>query len=154
MTAAATSTSTKSGALNGLYKPSDRPRQAFGVCIYGQGGCVAGETVIQGPDGDRTIKELAETGLPFRVWALDSRGDVIAATAAYAFRKGVADLYRVTLNDGRSVLATQEHRFLTPSGAWLPLSRVSVGQHLACVDSLLPTNEGNVLSESPEDVRR
>lgn len=37
---------TKSGALNGLYKPSDRPRQAFGLCIYGQGG--VGKTTIIG----------------------------------------------------------------------------------------------------------
>ena len=116
------------------------------LILLGGVGCVAGDTLIDGPDGARPISELASHGLPFRVWSLD--GDqVVPAWSTGAFRKGVADLYQVTLDDGRRITATGNHRFLTPDG-WHRLDQLGVGSLLGCDEFHSETTEAPVLAES------
>jgi len=149
-------TNGKTGAsLAGVYKPGKPAQAAFGICIYGKGGCVAPETIIQGPDGNHRIDDLAASGKPFRVWSIDpATGDRVAATATYAFLKGVEELFDVTLSDGRCITATAEHRFLTAEGVWLPLRRVSVGQRLSCGQTPRESSSGTSLSASHEGALR
>src|SRR5437764_390269 len=76
----------------------------------GPAGCVAGETRIYNPvTGEHTpIKELYERKEAPIVQTL-----IGAVQAEVPFRKGVADLYRVTLASGRQCLVTGNHLFLT-----------------------------------------
>ncbi|WP_159840219.1 Gp37-like protein [Nocardia sp. CY41] len=95
--------------------------------------CVAGETIIHGPDGDERIDVLAARGGPFRVWALTPDGRRVAATASRAFLKGQAELFEYVLDDGRSIKTTNLHRFLSREG-WKRAVEVEVGTAIATVD--------------------
>jgi hypothetical protein len=89
---------------------------AGGHSAPGVNECLAGDTLIDGPDGKERIDVLAERGGPFRVWSITPEGKRVAAQATHAFRKGFAELFTYTMDDGRSITVTQDHRFLTPSG--------------------------------------
>jgi hypothetical protein len=95
--------------------------------------CLAGDTLIDGPDGKERIDVLAERGESFRVWSITPEGNRVAATALYAFRKGHADLFTYRLTDGRSITVTNEHRFLTPSG-FMHAEDIKVGYQICTVD--------------------
>lgn len=91
--------------------------------------CVAGETIIDGPDGGAAIADLAAAANPIRVYSLDDSGKPVIALATSPFRKGMAALYRVTTECGLSILATPGHRFLTPSG-WTSMCSLRPGASL------------------------
>ena len=96
-------------------------------------GCVAAGTRIFNPvAGTHTpIEVLAQQGAPHWVLSLTENG-FRPHRAVMTFKKGVADLYRVTLDDGRVITVTDEHRFLTPQG-WCTLrDRLATGDLLAC----------------------
>lgn len=95
--------------------------------------CVAGDTIIEGPDGDERIDVLAESGRSFRVWSITPQGVRVPATAVTAFKKGQAELFAYTLDDGRSIKATEEHRFLTDCG-FLHGRALKVGDKVGTVD--------------------
>ncbi|MGZ6362715.1 MAG: hypothetical protein ACXWP0_13640, partial [Ktedonobacterales bacterium] len=85
------------------------------LMLVGPYGCVAGETVMQGPDGDERIDVLHKQGKPIRVWALGPDG-IVPAWGTAPFIKGIAPLYRIVLDNGQSIIATAHHRFMTPDG--------------------------------------
>jgi intein/homing endonuclease len=49
--------------------------------------------------------------------------------------KGVEELFEVTLEDGRSIHCTKEHRFLTNNG-WKHLRELSVGDDILTEEEL------------------
>jgi hypothetical protein len=106
------------------------------VALSGAAGCLAGESLLWDPIAQtgRRIDELCARGE--RPWVLTLAGPV---RAEVPFLKGVARLYRVTLQDGTSCTATADHLFLTAAG-W------------ARTDSLAPGTE--LLSGSPAGVHR
>lgn len=106
----------------------------------GPTGCVSGDTVVQGPDGDERIDSLAAKGKPFSVWSVTPWGDRVAAEATSAFRKGVDELAEFTLDDGRSIKATAAHRFLTNEG-FVEAADVEIGTQLATTDHQEPAPE-------------
>ena len=79
--------------------------------------CVAGETPIFDPVAKTytPIRELAEAGNSITVLSL-TRNGFEPRPASAPFRKGKADLHRVTLDDGSSILVTAGHRFLSIEG--------------------------------------
>ena len=82
-------------------------------------GCLAPETILGGvPVGDLTSS------------AGECQTLLGASPRSPSFCKGKDDLYRVTMESGRTVLVTLGHRFLTPKG-WLPLSKLGIGFLLA-----------------------
>lgn len=87
---------------------------------------MAGETKIFNPKTGKspTIKHLAENQINPTV--LTSYGLVVADIP---FRKGVADLYRVTMSSGQSFLATAKHLVLTTNG-WGFVEDLSFGDVL------------------------
>ena len=97
--------------------------------IFASFGCVAGETIIQGPEVNERIDRLAEAGLPITVWALGDSGPVKAIATA-PFYKGVADLFEFVLASGRRITTTLRHRFLTPAG-WRVAASLRVGDAIA-----------------------
>jgi len=94
--------------------------------------CVAGDTIVQGPDGDHRIDKLAEHGHPFTVWSVTPEGKRVAATATHAFKKGRAELFEYVLDDGSAIKATHGHRFLTDHG-FVHGSDVEIGTMIATV---------------------
>ncbi len=97
--------------------------------------CVAAGTRIYDPISKThtPIEVLTERGKPITVLALTPNG-LRPASASAPFQKGVADLYKVVLDDGRNITVTKQHRFLTHSG-WMSLGDgVCVGTLLASVE--------------------
>lgn len=95
-------------------------------------GCVAAGTRIYNPQTEEHTPIEQLVGKQHTVMSLTERG-FEPCVAVCTFLKGVADLYRVTLEDGRTIVATREHRFLTPAG-WQTLGGLAAGDRLACAD--------------------
>ncbi|WP_109523662.1 MULTISPECIES: Gp37-like protein [Nocardia] len=95
--------------------------------------CLSGDTLIDGPDGAQRIDSLAVLGAPFRVWSITSTGERVAAMASLAFKKGSAELFELTLEDGRAITVTGQHRFLTENG-WTRAQLLHPGDTLAVAD--------------------
>jgi len=83
-------------------------------------GCVAPETEVWVP-GEGPVP-IAEAGT--RCLSLGGPTEMMRP-----FRKGKADIYRVTLASGRSIAVTLEHRFLSRSG-WVYASGLELGMEL------------------------
>lgn len=75
------------------------------------GGCISGDTILEGQT--KTIKELVGQPIEVLAWTGTSFGWVKATAPFY---KGRKTLYKVTLDDGRSIKVTDDHRFLTDNG--------------------------------------
>jgi hypothetical protein len=117
-----------------IYSPTKGVQVAVGGhSAPGVNECLAGDTLVDGPDGKERIDVLAERGESFRVWSITPEGNRVAATALYAFRKGYAELFTYTLTDARSITVTNEHRFLTPSG-FKHARDIKVGDPICTVD--------------------
>lgn len=98
-------------------------------------GCVAAGTRIYNPiTGEHVpIEVLVARGQPHVVLSLTESG-LVPRWATTPFHKGTADLYRVTLDDGRKVTVTDQHRFFTPSGWTSIADGLCEGHFLACAE--------------------
>ena len=103
--------------------------------------CLAGDTLIDGPNGNERIDVLAEHGQSFTVWSVTPQGQRVAAIAQSAFRKGYAELFRYTTISGNSITVTKDHRFLTPAG-FVRAQALKAGDRVCVVD----------WSEEPQDI--
>lgn len=106
--------------------------QALTTVCLGGNGCLAPEQAIYDPV-DGSIVPIAERTKPFHVLSRAPDGHTEIGLATPAVRKGVADLFRVSLSSGREFLCTGEHRVLTPLGmrtvASLSVGDVLVASH-------------------------
>lgn len=96
--------------------------------------CVAGDTIISGPDGSERVDMLACKKESIKVWALNTEGNVVPAEASVPWVNGFAELYRVRMTSGRCIVVTKRHRFLTDCG-WKPLSSLAFGDRLLVTDA-------------------
>ncbi|HWP61931.1 MAG TPA: LAGLIDADG family homing endonuclease [Candidatus Binatia bacterium] len=120
--------------------------------------CFAPETRISTPDGLRTVEELyqaQERGERILI-TTDLMGEhdhrrLTAHRPAIVTRVGERPVFRMTLNDGRSIRTTGDHRFLTADGVWKRLDELVPGK-----DRIEIRRSGNpVRFESPAaEVRR
>jgi hypothetical protein len=95
--------------------------------IVGEMGCIAGESEVYDPVAGlyRRVDQITE---PFHVVAYDEANETLAVGKALTpFIKGRKELYRVTLEFGRSFLCTQDHVVLTRSG-WKCLDQLVLGR--------------------------
>ena len=122
-------------------------------CVF----CLRGETPILMADG-RT-KPLAEVNVGDRIYGTVRRGRyryyaVTTVLAHWASRKHV---YRVTLEDGTSVFASGDHRFLSDRG-WKHVAGTQRGRwrrpHLTVNNKLIGTGTFAPPPEESEDYRR
>ena len=90
---------------------------------HGGRACVHKDTLLDTPDGQIKIKDFQ--GGPIYS---HHNGRVITAYAEKPIEYEEEDLYRVVLKDGREIIATDEHKFLTGRG-WVQL------QHLVRSDA-------------------
>ncbi len=120
--------------------------------------CFAPETRISTPDGLRTVEELylaqqrgEKINVTTDILSETDQRRMAAHRAALITLVGDRKVYRMTLQDGRSIRATGDHRFLTDNGDWK-----RVDQLTAQVDRIQVRESGNTVNfDSPEeDVRR
>ena len=120
--------------------------------IIGKRGCVTGDTKIALLDGrTRTMKELLceyGTGKSFWVYSCDDDGRVVPGLARHNGVTQVdAELVEVILDNGSSIRATPDHRFMTRDGGYKRADGLVAG------DSLMPlyrdVSDGK--SERPQD---
>lgn len=108
-----------------------------GILVGDGTGCIAPGTRIYNPlTGEETAVEvLAERGERHPVLSLTAAG-LQPYWAEAPFVKGVERLYQVTLESGRQVTVTAQHRFLTPDG-WLRIADgLQPGHFLASAEDL------------------
>jgi DNA gyrase/topoisomerase IV subunit B len=99
-------------------------------------GCLTGDTQVKLLDGTyRTMEEL-EKSYPskndkFWVWASDKSGNPVPAQAHSArITKKVKKLYKITLDNGSVVKATDNHPFRLLNGDFIRADNLSVGNSL------------------------
>ncbi len=98
-----------------------------------ESGCLPAETRILRADtgAEVTIGELARSGeRDITVWALDDGLRYTKRTMTHAFSTGTKPVFRLTTASGKTVRATANHPFLTPSG-WKPLADLDRGDKIA-----------------------
>lgn len=134
--------------VDALALAIDNMESGAGFIIGDQ--CVAGETPIYDPVAQTytPIKDLAEIGNPITVLSLTREG-YEPRPASAPFLKGRADLYRVTLDDGSSIIVTEGHRFLSDAGWVCIRSGLVVGARLISTSSPAALSLDSVVSSLP-----
>ena len=120
---------------------------AYLILFLAGRGCVAPWTRVYDPDSDQHIR-VDEFGRR-RVQTLNGPREQYLEP----FVKGVDHQYTVTFEDGSSITATPNHRFLSPQG-WLRLADVRVGQLLAASARVPTPRSSDDLSEFRADAQR
>ncbi len=94
--------------------------------------CLSGEALVTNADtGERVrLVDIVEGNLRFNVWALDERLQMTRRPITDAWAVGEKPLFRVFTRSGRTIEATDGHRFLTVSG-WKKLRDIAVGEAVA-----------------------
>ena len=122
--------------------------QSSGFCV-GEMGCIAGESMIYDPIArvHRRVDQITE---PFHVVS-ERDGKAVIGHAHVPFIKGTKELYRVTMSNRRSFLATDDHRVLTRHGY---LTVATVADYLRRSEPCpLPSIGDTYPLVSPQDVR-
>ena len=94
--------------------------------------CLAGDAlVLNATTGQRVrIADIVERNLRFDVWATDHRLKLSRRPITDAWAVGDKTIYKVTTRSGRSIEASDGHRFLTVGG-WRRLRDLAVADHIA-----------------------
>jgi phage terminase large subunit len=119
---------------------------------HGGRGCVHPDTLIDTPNGQVRIKDFR--GGQVYSW-LDGRLVIAEATKPVEYDE--QDLYEVILADGSSIIATDEHKFLTQRG-WVQLQHLSKSDEVVTWPSAMHpyphhSSSGIGQQESREDAR-
>lgn len=128
----------------------------FPMCMSGGWGCIAGETRIDDTLTGRTFTVAEMTAAGYAPTVLAWTGArFVPVRASVPFVKGIAPLYRVTTDSGRSIIVTDRHRFLTPQ-AWgsLANARVHLGAQLLGVAVGAPPSTADGVEASPSTYRQ
>lgn len=94
--------------------------------------CFTGDTKVLLADGSyKTFKEL-EGQTNFDIISYNDKSDTFEIVTAHNCekKKENAEIIRVTLDNGRSVDCTPDHRFLTKEGDWVQAQNLQEGQSL------------------------
>lgn len=114
------------------------PRSTLVVCLgkstYAR--CFSGDTRVALVDGSApTLEEMArrhDSGEAFRGYSVDRSGQVVAAQLEAPRFIGRDPLFEVTLDNGESIRATPDHKFMLRDGSMLEAGLLRVD------DALLP----------------
>ena len=100
-----------------------------------ESGCLSGETPVYLPELGMSypIRELAKRQA-FRIAALDQDvGGLVRAKVSNAFCTGKKPVFRITTQQGKSLRATANHKFLSGQG-WKRLDNLVLGERIAATD--------------------
>ena len=114
-----------------------------------ESGCLTGDTLVTSADSGAQvpISELVgQSG--FAVWALNEKTlQLERREVSRAFATGTKPVFRLTTRSGRTIRATENHKFLTIHG-WKRLDELSEKEHLA-----LPRRVTSSISQTISDER-
>lgn len=119
---------------------------------WGGRGCLHPDALIDTPSGQIKVSEFK--GGEVYSW---HNGEVVVATATAAIEYTEEDLFEVVLADGRQIVATDQHKFLTQRG-WVELADLSTFDEVVVLrgqdarDPLSTTSDA-CLSELRQDAR-
>jgi len=96
--------------------------------------CITGDTLIAVADGKNAvpIKDLAGKETPVYTWDLAKKQVVIGKMHNIGIKREKAEIFRVTLDDGSSFRATDDHLIMLKDGAYRQVKDLQPG------DSLMP----------------
>lgn len=118
-----------------------------------ESGCLTGDSLITLADSgvNVPIRNLAgQTG--FAVWTLnESNMKIERAIVSRAFPTGIKSVYRLTTQLGRSVRATDNHKFLTIHG-WKCLHELNAGERIALPPRISEDTGEQITRTSESDV--
>jgi ribonucleotide reductase alpha subunit len=104
--------------------------------IHSTNPCVTGDTLVYVADGrgNVSIKELAEKNIDVPVFCLDNQGKIkiryMRRPRITGYKQGI---YKVTLDDGSSIRATNNHKFRLLNGEYKSVDKLKVGESLKIV---------------------
>ena len=87
--------------------------------------CLAGDTMVKTADGYLTIKDLSDT----IGYVMSYDGKYHKYTDCRKTQTNV-DTFTITTDDGRTVTATKNHKFLLADGTWKRLDELQIGDEL------------------------
>ncbi|MGB0561387.1 MAG: replicative DNA helicase [Spirulinaceae cyanobacterium] len=113
-----------------------------------ESGCLTGETLIPLVDTGQYVPLKTLLGKSnFQVWALNQQSwKIEPATVSQVFSTGLKETWRLTTRLGRTIRATDNHRFLTIQG-WKRLGDLKQGEAIA-LPRLIPGQKRNSISHS------
>ena len=100
-----------------------------------ESGCLSGDTLVYLPELGMSspIRSLVHRR-DFQIATLDrDRHSLVPATVSNAFCTGKKPVYRITTEQGRTIRATANHKFLTQEG-WKHLDELNIGERIATTD--------------------
>ena len=122
-----------------LDHPDVNPLPGLGP-IAATNPCVTGDTLVAVADGRGHVRidELARDGKDVPVFCLDGRGAVAVRTMRRPRKTGdKAKIFRVTLDDGSVVRATENHKFRLRDGSYREVRELQAGDSLAIMTRFL-----------------
>jgi replicative DNA helicase len=116
-------------ALSQLKRPTDVREGARRPMLSDLRECVVGDTLVHLADGRRVpIRKLV--GKAPDVISVDAEGELTEANAEIVWKVGTRNVYEVSLESGRSVTATADHKLMSTRG-WRPIDLLRTGDRLA-----------------------
>jgi ribonucleotide reductase alpha subunit len=103
------------------------------IKIKGLNPCLSGDTLIAVADGRNavSIKQLAEEEKDVPVYCINDLGQTTVQWAVKPRKTGTSkQLYKITLDDGMTIRATDNHEFYKPNGVRVALKDLKPGDSL------------------------
>jgi hypothetical protein len=109
--------------------------------ISGKGfNCIPGDTMVQSPLGDMTIRKIVEIGRPVPVYSYNHATSRVEVKMARRFMRRPADGPLVRIRVGRRTIeATPEHPVYVVGKGYIPAIDVAIGDRVLCLQrGLIP----------------
>lgn len=82
--------------------------------------CFAGNTKVLTEDGEKTIKQIVEEKKPIKVWSYNKEEEKYELKEVISFfDNGEKNTIKLILENGREIICTPEHLFLTKNRGWV-----------------------------------
>jgi len=112
--------------ITGTYTTPDGVTHTLREMILAGGrGCVDGDTLVDTPMGKVRIRDFKGG----KVLCFDG-GRMTVGEAKRPTMGTEEDLYAVTVEDGRTIVCTDQHKFLTGGGKWKQMCQLALGEPL------------------------